>query len=264
MGAAVGQVPEYIEHDHRVGARRSRGLPVIVKLTPNITDITLPGARRARRAAPTRSRSSTPSTRSWASTSTRLTPRPDVGRPVGSHGGYCGPAVKPIALNMVRRDRARPGDAGIPISGIGGITTWRDAAEFIAARRRQRAGLHGGHALRLPHRRGHDRRPLQLDGREGLQDHRRLPRQGGAHQSPTGRTSTSTIKVARRSTRTSASAAGCCYVACEDSAHQAIAATMNGKRHFEVERRRSASAATCARSVCPVTDCITMRVLEAR
>ncbi len=48
----------------------------------------------------------------------------------GAHGGYCGPAVKPIALNMVA-DCARDAQVGIPISGIGGIATWQDAAEFL-------------------------------------------------------------------------------------------------------------------------------------
>ena len=50
----------------------------------------------------------------------------------GAHGGYCGPAGKPIALNMVAEIARDPDLAGLPISGIGGITTWRDAAEFMA------------------------------------------------------------------------------------------------------------------------------------
>ena len=50
----------------------------------------------------------------------------------GTHGGYCGPAVKPIALNMVAEIARDPETYGLPISAIGGITTWRDAAEFIA------------------------------------------------------------------------------------------------------------------------------------
>jgi hypothetical protein len=50
----------------------------------------------------------------------------------GTHGGYCGPAVKPIALNMVADIARDPETYGLPISGIGGVTTWRDAAEFIA------------------------------------------------------------------------------------------------------------------------------------
>ncbi len=48
-----------------------------------------------------------------------------------SHGGYCGPAVKPIALNMVQQVAADSDTAGLPISGIGGVATWQDAAEFI-------------------------------------------------------------------------------------------------------------------------------------
>ncbi len=47
-----------------------------------------------------------------------------------SHGGYCGPAVKPIALNMVQQMQGDR-EAMLPLSGIGGIATWRDAAEFI-------------------------------------------------------------------------------------------------------------------------------------
>ena len=49
-----------------------------------------------------------------------------------THGGMCGPAVKPIALNMVAEIARSPATRGLPISGIGGIETWRDAAEVIA------------------------------------------------------------------------------------------------------------------------------------
>src|SRR5690606_329428 len=47
-----------------------------------------------------------------------------------TNGGYCGPAVKPIALNMLKNCAQHP-DITIPISGIGGVENWRDAAEFI-------------------------------------------------------------------------------------------------------------------------------------
>ena len=55
---------------------------------------------------------------------------PRVGN-ASTNGGYCGPAVKPIALHMVAALARDPG-IKVPISGIGGISTWRDAAEFIA------------------------------------------------------------------------------------------------------------------------------------
>lgn len=48
----------------------------------------------------------------------------------GAHGGYCGPAVKPIALHMVG-DCARNPRINIPISGIGGVSDWKSAVEFM-------------------------------------------------------------------------------------------------------------------------------------
>ncbi len=47
-----------------------------------------------------------------------------------TNGGYCGPAVKPIALHLLGQVARLPNVP--PISGIGGIASWRDAAEFIA------------------------------------------------------------------------------------------------------------------------------------
>ena len=104
---------------------------------------------------------STPSTPSPASISTRFMPRPNVDGN-SSHGGYCGPAVKPIALNMVQQIMADPE------VGAAHLRHWRhrDLARcggVHAAGLRNRAGLHGRHALRLSHRRRHDRRARELD-----------------------------------------------------------------------------------------------------
>ena len=60
-----------------------------------------------------------------------MTPMHSIGGK-GTHGGMCGPAVKPIALSMVSEIARDPETRGLPISAIGGVTTWRDAAEFIA------------------------------------------------------------------------------------------------------------------------------------
>lgn len=57
-------------------------------------------------------------------------PFPNVGG-ASTNGGYSGPAVKPIALHMIAT-LARHPEFNIPISGIGGISTWREAAEFIS------------------------------------------------------------------------------------------------------------------------------------
>jgi dihydropyrimidine dehydrogenase (NAD+) subunit PreA len=127
MGSAVGQVPEYAEQITYWVKERAR-TPVIVKLTPNITDIREP-ARAAKRArADALSAINTINSITGIDLDT-LVPNPNVGGR-SSHGGYCGPAVKPIALNMVQQIQ---GDAlsRLPLSGIGGIGSWRDAAEFI-------------------------------------------------------------------------------------------------------------------------------------
>ena len=58
-----------------------------------------------------------------------LMPRPQVDG-LSAHGGYCGPAVKPIALHMVQQLAGDP-EVSLPVSGIGGVSGWREAAEFL-------------------------------------------------------------------------------------------------------------------------------------
>jgi dihydropyrimidine dehydrogenase (NAD+) subunit PreA len=129
MGSAVGQVPEYCQQITEWVKEVAR-TPVIVKLTPNISDIRMP-ARAAKRAmADAVSAINTINSITGIDLDT-LEPRPNVDSK-SSHGGYCGPAVKPIALNMVQQVNSDfiDGDP-IPMSGIGGVGTWQDAAEFI-------------------------------------------------------------------------------------------------------------------------------------
>src|SRR6478609_2039009 len=122
MGAAVGQVPEYIEMVTAWCKQHSR-LPVIVKLTPNVTDIRQPAAAAKRGGADAVSLINTINSIMGVDPAT-LAMSPSTGG-MGSHGGYCGPAVKPIALNMVAEIGRAPETAGIAVSGIGGIASWR-------------------------------------------------------------------------------------------------------------------------------------------
>src|SRR3569833_730948 len=129
MGSAVGQVPEYVEMVVRWCKQYTR-MPVITKLTPNITDIRKPA--RAAHAGGTDAVSLINTINSITGVDLdSFAPMPTIDGK-GSHGGYCGPAVKPIALNMVAEIARDRETHGLPISAIGGITTWRDAAEFIA------------------------------------------------------------------------------------------------------------------------------------
>src|SRR5580693_4284836 len=127
MGSAVGQDPVYAQMITEWVKEKAR-TPVLVKLTPNITDIRV-AARAAKRAnADGLSAINTINSITGIDLDT-FEPRPMVDGK-SSHGGYCGPAVKPIALNMIQQVMSDP-TAALPMSGIGGVSNWQDAAEFF-------------------------------------------------------------------------------------------------------------------------------------
>ena len=127
MGSAMGQVPEYTCMVTE-WVKEAAKIPVLVKLTPNVTDINVPGRAAVRGGADGLSLINTINSLigvdldSW-----EVAPKV---RGQAAHGGYCGPAVKPIALHMLS-SLARDAQVGVPISGIGGIETWKDAVEFL-------------------------------------------------------------------------------------------------------------------------------------
>jgi dihydropyrimidine dehydrogenase (NAD+) subunit PreA len=130
MGSAVGQVPEYCEQITRWVMDVAK-IPVIVKLTPNISDIVMPARAAVAAGANAISLINTINSIIGIDLDT-LEITPNIGGK-GGHGGYAGPAVKPIALNMLAalgRDSIVR-DSKLPISGMGGISTWQDAAEFL-------------------------------------------------------------------------------------------------------------------------------------
>jgi dihydropyrimidine dehydrogenase (NAD+) subunit PreA len=127
MGSAVGQVPEYA--CMITGwVKEVAKIPVMVKLTPNVSDVAAIGRAAVQGGADALSLINTLNSIMGVDLDT-LAPKPAV-RGCGSHGGYCGPAVKPVALNMVAAVAADP-QIKVPISGIGGIQAWQDAVEFI-------------------------------------------------------------------------------------------------------------------------------------
>jgi dihydropyrimidine dehydrogenase (NAD+) subunit PreA len=127
MGSAVGQVPEYTRLITGWVKEIAR-TPVLVKLTPNVGDIRAIGRAAKSGGADGLSAINTLNSITGVDLDT-FTPRPGVGGK-SSHGGYCGPAVKPIALHMVQQLAGDP-ECGLPVSGIGGISGWREAAEFL-------------------------------------------------------------------------------------------------------------------------------------
>ena len=130
MGSAVGQVPEYCEKITRWVMDVAQ-IPVIVKLTPNITNIVHPARAAVAAGANALSLINTINSIVGIDLDT-LQITPSIGGK-GGHGGFAGPAVKPIALNMLSALGTDPtvANSKLPISGMGGITTWKDAAEFL-------------------------------------------------------------------------------------------------------------------------------------
>ena len=127
MGAAMGQDPERVETVTRWVVEAAGGAPVWSKMTPNITDITVPAAAAQRGGAQGVAAINTILSCVGINPRT-LKPMPTV-QGHSTYGGYSYTAVKPIALRMVSEiARALP---GFSISGIGGVTTSWDAAEFI-------------------------------------------------------------------------------------------------------------------------------------
>jgi dihydropyrimidine dehydrogenase (NAD+) subunit PreA len=258
MGAAVGQVPDYVEMVARWCKAHTR-MPVLVKLTPNITNILGP-ARAARKGGADGVSLINTINSITAINLDEMAPEPTVDGK-GTHGGYCGPAVKPIALHMVA-EIARDGQTkGMPISAIGGIATWRDAAEFMALSAGTvqvcTAAMHYGFKIVDD----------MIDGLSNWMDGKGYKTiadfRGRAVPNVTDwQFLNMNYKTVAAIDQDKCITCGLCHIACEDTSHQAIAAQRtNGKRRYEVIDEECVGCNLCMH-VCPVPDCITMVRVE--
>ncbi len=128
MGSAVGQEPEVLKIIVE-WVKEVAKVPVITKLTPNVSDIRDPGMAAVQGGTDALSLVNTFKSIIGLDID-RFTPVPVVDGS-GTNGGYCGPAVKPIALHMLKELALNSETAHVPLSGIGGIETWRDVVEYI-------------------------------------------------------------------------------------------------------------------------------------
>ncbi len=257
MGAAVGQVPEYIEMVTAWCKHYSK-MPVIVKLTPNITDIRHPARAAKKGGADAVSLINTINSIMGVDPDT-LTMSPSTGG-MGSHGGYCGPAVKPIALNMVAEIARDPATAGLPISGIGGVGNWRDALDFIA--------LGAGTVQVCTAAMAFGFKIVQ-EMNDGLSNY--MDSKGFKSIDDFRGKAVPTVTDWRYLNLNHISKAvidqdlciecGRCHISCEDTSHQAITHTKDGKRHFEVKEEECVGCNLCV-TVCPVPNCISLRDLK--
>jgi dihydropyrimidine dehydrogenase (NAD+) subunit PreA len=254
MGSAVGQVPDYVEMVARWCKAHTR-MPVLVKLTPNVTNIL--GPARAARKGGADGVSLINTINSITSVDLDLmAPTPTVDGK-GTHGGYCGPAVKPIALHMVAEIARDAATHGMPISAIGGIASWRDAAEFMALSAGTvqvcTAAMHYGFKIVDD----------MIDGLSNWMDGQGYARiedfRGKAVPNVTDwQYLNMNYKIIARIDQDLCIKCGLCHIACEDTSHQSIAAErVDGQRRYRVIDEECVGCNLC-QHVCPVPDCITM------
>ena len=253
MGSAVGQVPEYIGMVTRWCKAHTR-MPVIVKLTPNITDIRRPAQAAKDGGADAVSLINTINSIMGIDLDAMTIADSVDGK--GTHGGMCGPAVKPIALSMVSEIARDKETRGLPISAIGGITTWRDAAEFIA--------LGAGNVQVCTAAMTYGFKIVQemVTGLAGFMESKGYSSiedfRGRAVPTVTDWQYLNLNYVAKAEIdQDLCIKCGRCHIVCEDTSHQAIFATVNGTRKFVVNEAECVGCNLCV-LVCPVENCITL------
>ncbi|HEY3997967.1 MAG TPA: NAD-dependent dihydropyrimidine dehydrogenase subunit PreA [Candidatus Xenobia bacterium] len=252
MGAAVGQVPEYCAQI-TAWAKEAAQVPVLVKLTPNVADIRYPGRAAQKGGADGVSLINTINSVTGVNLDS-LTPNPNV-HGQSAHGGYCGPAVKPIALNMVGALTHDP-EFNLPISGIGGIETWSDAVEYILM------GATGVQVCTAAMKYGFRIVGDMIDGMSNWMDSKgfktiaEFSGIAGQRLNDWGNLDLNYRIVANID---ESKCIGCqlCYIACEDAAHQAIRLDRPESRVPRIDEEHCVGCNLCS-LVCPVERCISM------
>ncbi len=266
MGSAMGQVPEYTcmvtEWVMDVATK-----PVIVKLTPNVTDIVHPARAAIKGRASAISLINTINSIIGVDLDT-FEIKPNVGGK-GGHGGYAGPAVKPVALHLlsaVASDQEVQ-QSRIPISGMGGIETWQDALEFILLGATSiqvcTAAMHWGFRIVED----------MIDGLSNWMDDKGFKSVNELIGKSVPRISTFGdfdlgFQTVAKIDHSKCIQCNLCFIACNEAAHQCIDLTelkLTGEpneRLWPVVRDDDCVGCDLCSQVCPVDDCITMVEIE--
>ncbi len=252
-GHKVGQDAAIIEKLTSI-TKSACGIPVIAKMTPNVADM-LPQALAAQAGGADAVSAINTVKAISALNLDECLPMPTVeGRSASS--GFSGTAMKPIALRFIS-DMARDPRLKIPISGRGGIYTWRDAAELL---------LLGATTLQVTTAILHHGYRIVDDLCEGLSDYMRA-RGFETVKDLVGKAVPSLVDPSELSHDKQAVSAvdeerciGCgqCFLSCRDGAAQAI--EMSEDRKAKVDEDKCFGCLMC-KHVCPVDGCVSYKIV---
>ena len=254
MGSAVGQEPDVLKLIVE-WVKEVAKVPVITKLSPNISDILDPGLAAYQGGTDAISLINTIKSIIGIDLDT-YAPLPVVDGK-GTNGGYCGPAVKPIAMHMIRELAQHPEISNVPISGIGGVETWRDVVEFILLGATSvqvcTAVIHYGFGII---------REIETGLRQFMDDKGYNTIYDFAGKALPNITEWKHLNLEHKviAKINPDKCVGCelCYIACDDGAHQAIALSKDATYRIPSIIEENCVGCNLCSLVCPVEDCITM------
>ncbi len=256
-GHRVGQDFHAVEVFTEV-VKKACNLPVMAKMTPNITDM-VPVALAAKKGGADAISAINTIKAITDIDIENFTPLPNI------HGfsaatGFSGPSAKPVAMRFVS-DLYNSKELGLPISAIGGIETWIDALHFL---------LLGGTNLQVTTgilRYGYR---IVEDMIEGLGDFM-IERNIKSLDDIIGKSAEKIIDPSEFNTRYQVVSVideekciGCgqCYISCHDGANQAIKFNPE-TRKASVDEERCVGCLLC-KHVCPVWDCISYKEVDTK
>jgi len=254
MGAAVGQDPEIarmvVEWVMEVAT-----IPVITKLTPNVHSVVPSGLASVLGGTNGLSLINTIQSVTGIDLDT-FVPNPNVGGK-SAFGGYCGPAVKPIALKMLATLGQNEVTRKVPISGIGGISTWKDAVEFMLL------GASNVQVCTAVMKYGFRIIEDLCEGLNNWMDDKGFTKLDDfIGKSVPMLTNWEDLDinyhVVANINQDKCVHCGLCYIACEDTSHQSIALDYGDPYNkYTIKEEECVGCNLCA-LVCPVDNCITM------